>query len=115
MIRLDNKDLYCERLGVPDYYGLYIEPNDDDCFIIYNQDEGLVRMLSRKLKEDWFALCKESTESIKEFMNEEYSRPIDFYDFIDEYDIDYDNFSHNGARYNFDNKQIQIIKSFMPR
>lgn len=104
-----------ERLGVPDYYGLYIEPNDDDGFIIYNSNEYPIRNIERQLKREWPFLCKEDTEAIKEFILEEITTPTQFNEFLDEYDIDFDSFADNGRIYWMDNKQIQIVKSFMPR
>lgn len=104
-----------ERLGVPDYYGLYIEPNDDDGFIIYNSNEYPIRNIERQLKREWPFLCKEDTEAIKEFILEEITTPTQYNEIIDEYDMDFDSFADNGRIYWMNNKQIQIVRSFMPR
>lgn len=103
-----------ERLGVPDYYGLYIEPWDGEAFIIYNQDQNRIQQLSKSLKREWTFLRKDSTEAIKEYINEELTWPTDFNEIIDEPDIDYDLFtkSTGGSIYQLGNQQIQIIRSF---
>lgn len=88
MIKLMN-----ERLGVPDYYGLYIEPWDDEAFIIYNQDQSCIQRLSKALEKEWVYLRKDSTEAIKEYIREELTCPTDFNEIIDEPDIDYDLFN----------------------
>lgn len=103
-----------ERLGVPDYYGLYIEPDNDDGFIIYNYERAVIQRMERRIKSDWFWLHKETIAEIKEYLTDEgILIPSDFNEFINEDDIDDTNFNDSGTIYFLDNRQIQIIKSFM--
>ena len=102
--------LITERLGVPDFYGVYIAPSNDESFILYNQDEYRIDQLIRKLRKEWPFMRDDSTDAIKEYIREEFSSAFDFDEFIDESDMYDDDF--NGSNYKLGNKQIWVKKSF---
>lgn len=103
-----------ESLGVPDYYGLYIEPDNDDGFIIYNREKAVIDRMIPSIRSDWFWLRKEDVNNIRDYLNEEnILAPSNFNEIIGEDDINYTDFSADGSIYFLDNEQIRIVKSFV--
>jgi len=97
-----------ESLGVFDYYGLYIEPENEDGFIVYNPEKAVIQRIAQDIRNEWFAIREDSVDEIKEFIYNDYVSN----EFIDRDEIDYTKFTDDGSIYLFNNKQIKIIKSF---
>ena len=98
-----------ESYNIFDYYGLYIEPKDDEAFIVYNQEEAVINRIAQVLKNEWLDLQYDTTDYIKEILNEQYL----FNEYIDGNEINYDDFVNNDSVYLLNRKQIKIIKNFM--
>ena len=56
-----------------DYYGLYIEPEDDDGFIVYNPEESVIQRIAQAVRNEWFAIREDSADEIKEFLRNDYA------------------------------------------